>query len=306
MWLAPGVIVMQACTVFFPIYSTYRSNHLSKTTLSTLQSWEERSRCSPDSTTLGSNSTHTHSTPTIHQKASFRTEKSHSVFRDNEMYEMTTAALENAIATDPLPLLQFAATKDFTAENIMFLIQIRDWKTSWAAMSSPPMPHSLAVLFNKAVEIYAQSVNEKMAMFPINIEGGIRSRLDAIFEPAVKKLREGNGEVVDPFNEVTPFAGGGVEMPLSPMSPGSPGSPMKSNWPLPATPTTPKSNFSTEAREFGRELNGENIGDVPEGFNEKVFDAAEKSIKYLVVTNTWRKMISEMKESPRTSHESLS
>ncbi|PMD42712.1 hypothetical protein L207DRAFT_581365 [Hyaloscypha variabilis F] len=299
MWLAPGIIVMQACTIFFPIYSTYRSTQLSKTTLSTLQSWEDRTQWTADSTTFGSRSTHTHthSTTTIHQKPSFRTEKSQ--YQDNEMYEMTISALDNAIATNPLPLLQFAATKDFTAENILFLIQVRDWKISCTA-STPPTPHSRALLFHKAVEIYAQSVNEKLAIFPINIEGGIRSRLDAIFEPAVKRLRESNGEMSDPYNEITPFAGGEGEMPLSPMTPGSPGSPLKSNWPL---PSTPKSEFSHAATEDEGD-DGKKVDDIPGDFDEKVFDAAEKSIKYLVVTNTWRKMISEMKESLRTSHES--
>jgi hypothetical protein len=298
MWLAPGITVMQACTIFFPIYSTYHSIHLSKTTLSFIRSWEERSRWSPDSTTLASTSTHTHSTLTIHQKPSFRTEKPQ--YRDNEMYEMTIAALENAIATNPLPLLQFAATKDFTAENIIFLIQVRDWKMSWAATPSPPAPLSRALLFNKAVEIYAQSVHEKLAMFPINIEGGIRTRLDAIFEPAVKNLMEGNWETFDPYNEITPFAGDEGEMPLSPMRPGSPGSPMRTSWPLSSAPPTPKSTLSSEVAEFGR-----NMDDIPREFDEKVFDAAEKSIKYLVVTNTWRKMINEMRGSPRTSHESM-
>jgi len=298
MWLAPGITVMQACTIFFPIYSTYHSIHLSKTTLSFIRSWEERSRWSPDSTTLGSTSTHTHSTLTIHQKPSFRTEKPQ--YRDNEMYEMTIAALENAIATNPLPLLQFAATKDFTAENIIFLIQVRDWKTSWAATPSPPAPHSRALLFNKAVEIYAQSVHEKLAMFPINIEGGIRTRLDAIFEPAVKNLMEGNWETIDPYNEITPFAGDEGEMPLSPMRPGNPGNQMRTSWPLSSAPPTPKSTLSSEVAEFGRNMDG-----IPREFDEKVFDAAEKSIKYLVVTNTWRKMINEMRGSPRTSHESM-
>jgi hypothetical protein len=302
MWLAPGIIVMQACTIFFPIYSSYRSQRLSKKTLYTLQAWETRSHWTADSTTLCSNSVHTRSTPAIHPKASFRTEKSAAQYRDNEMYEMTIAALDNAIATNPLPLLQFAATKDFTAENILFLIQIRDWKSSWASSSSPPTPYSRAVLFRKAVEIYTQSVNEKMAVFPINIEGGIRSRLDALFEPAVRELGDGICDSVDPYNEITPFAGGEGEMPLSPMSPGCPGNPLKSTWPL---PSTPKSGVSTEVeRAYHPEIDGKIVGDVPEEFDERVFDAAEKSIKYLVVTNTWRKMISEMKESPRTSHES--
>jgi hypothetical protein len=311
MWLAPGIFVMQACTIFFPIYSSYRSQRLSNRTFYTLQAWEARSHWTADSTTLGSSSIYTRSTPAIHQKASFRTEKSAPQYRDNEMYEMTIAALENAIATNPLPLLQFAATKDFTAENILFLIQIRDWKSSWASSTSPPTPHSRAILFRKAVEIYAQSVNEKTAVFPINIEGGIRSRLDALFESAVRKLGDGirDGDALDPYNEITPFAGigGEGEVPLSPMTPGSPGSPVKSTWPLPSMPSTPKSGVSTEVevRAYHPEIDEKIAGGVPEEFDERVFDAAEKSIKYLVVTNTWRKMISEMKESPRTSHESV-
>jgi hypothetical protein len=305
MWLAPGIIVMQACTIFFPIYSTYRSQQLSKSTLSTLHTWEEHSRWSPDSTTLGSNSSHTQSTPTIHQKASFRTEKSHSALRDNEMYEMTISALDNALATDPLPLLQFAATKDFTAENILFLLQVRDWKSSWPSAITRPSPHLRALLFSKAIEIYVQFVNEKLAIFPINIEGGIRTRLDATFEPAMKKWKDSKwGAVTDPYNEITPFARGDGELPLSPMSPLSPGCSLKPHW-LTAPPT-PKSDYTTEVRETSGEMNTEHEGDVPEEFDEKAFDAAEKSIKYLVVTNTWRKMISEMKESPRTSQESLS
>jgi hypothetical protein len=219
------------------------------------------------------------------------------------MYTMTISALENAIVTNPLPLLQFAATKDFTAENILFLISIRDWKAAWA--SSPPTPQSRAALFNQAVEIYTQSVHEKIALFPINIEGSIRDRLDAIFEPHVRSLRSetGTGEAVDPFNEVIPFAGGGaVEVPLSPMKGGTwPLTPQQS---LPSTPKSPASGFDMEVS-FERYV--KDMSEIVAGFDEKVFDAAEKSIKYLVMTNTWRKMVSERKEgSPRTSEDTLS
>ena len=160
------------------------------------------------------------------------------------------------------------------------------------------------MLFDKAVEIYAQCVNEKIAIFPINIEGGIRSRLDAIFEPAMKTFMWGNGGRDDQTDEIMPFAGAEGEVPLSPMSPASL---MKQlDWPLPATPTSRKSHFSVETGTYGREVEWKNMSEVPKEFDRKVFDAAEKSIKYLVVTNTWRKMISEMKESPRTSHEIMS
>lgn len=300
--LAPGIIVMQACSIFFPIYSTYRSRQLSNNTLSALRSWEDRTRWDQDGTTLGSRSTHTGSSSVGHHKAGISVTSEKSQSKRNQTHMMTISALEKAIATNPLPLLNFAATKDFTAENILFLISIRDWKAAWA--SSPPTPQSRAMLFNQAVEIYAQSVNEKLALFPINIEGGIRSRLDAIFESYVRNLRgeSGSGDVVDPFNEVTPFAGGGaMELPLSPM---------KGTWPLssqqslPSTPLSPATGFD---KEIIIERYVEAGGEIDAAFDEKVFDAAEKSIKYLVMTNTWRKMVTEMKDgSPRSSEETLS
>ena len=32
-------------------------------------------------------------------------------------------------------------------------------------------------------------------------------------------------------------------------------------------------------------------GDIPEGFDATIFDDAERSIKYLVLTNTWPKFV---------------
>jgi hypothetical protein len=293
---------MQACAIFFPIYSTYQSRRLSSNTLAALQNWEDRSRWGPDDTTLGSRSTHARSNSAAHQKAGISVKSETSQYKGNEIYTM--AALENALATNPLPLLEFAATKDFTAENILFLISVRDWKAAWA--SSPRTSQSRAALFNQAVEIYAQSVNEKLALFPINIEGSLRSRLDEIFEPSVKNLGSVNGnegDVVDPFNEVAPFAGGEVmELPLNPMKP-----PWQTNSQY-SLPSTPRSVVSAEGRGFDKEVGGgdnvDDVDDVTEGFDEKVFNAAEKSIKYLVVTNTWRKMVTAMKDgNPRTSEE---
>ena len=227
------------------------------------------------------------------------------------MYSM--AALEHALATNPTPLLQFAATKDFTAENILFLLSVHDWKAAWK--SSPPTSHSRAVLFNQAIEIYTQGVNEKLAPFPINIEGVIRTRLDDVFSSTVRDRRResriGKSEVVDPFHEVTPFASGGdqaIEMPLSPPPVmASPSWPLHGQSSQSSLPGTPKSGFGHfESKPFENQ-GEETLSDVPQGFDAKVFDAAEKSIKYLVVTNTWRKMVSAMRDgSPRSSEDTYS
>jgi hypothetical protein len=43
--------------------------------------------------------------------------------------------------------------------------------------------------------------------------------------------------------------------------------------------------------------------DVPDTFNELVFDAAEKEIKYLVLTNTWPKFVNVSRASSQLSKE---
>jgi hypothetical protein len=38
-------------------------------------------------------------------------------------------------------------------------------------------------------------------------------------------------------------------------------------------------------------------GDIPADFDSSIFDAAEASIKYLVLTNTWPKFIKDRRNS---------
>jgi len=148
------------------------------------------------------------------------------------------------------------------------------------------------MLWRQARKIYIESVSGRTAEFPINIDGGIRNKLDAIFQPSLK----GNAahelarkrSIVSPFMDMDESAD---EMPLSPMSP------MKTNWGAASeTSLEPVSSFGAL---YHAEVDGKDERDtsMPVGFNERVFDAAEKSIKYLVVTNTWRKFVSEGRSS---------
>ncbi|KAK3092184.1 hypothetical protein LTR53_019680, partial [Teratosphaeriaceae sp. CCFEE 6253] len=103
-----------------------------------------------------------------------------------ELYRM--AALEKALLINPTPLLHFAATKDFTAENIIFLLHVKQWRGAWRA--APRHTHSGALtvqaqdrLFNMALDIYAASVSDQTAEFPINLEGPRIKDLAANFGP---------------------------------------------------------------------------------------------------------------------------
>lgn len=250
---------MQACTVFFPIYESYTTNHLSASTLSALREWEKREnwQAENDNQTLGSKSAitqHTTSTQTT------------TTSQDKNNFTM--AALEQQLCTNPTPLLNFAATRDFTAENIIFLMSVRDWKNKWNTHM-----HNHDELFSLAHEIYLNSVCEKHAEFAINIEGVIRTRLDNIFSSHQNSTRHTQQQ----SNSVSNL---GDEVPLSPLK-----SPLGAN-------------LSTSSLRKGE------VYEDGMGIDEKVFDAAEKSIKYLVLTNTWRKYINELgKGSARSSSE---
>jgi uncharacterized membrane protein len=45
-------------------------------------------------------------------------------------------------------------------------------------------------------------------------------------------------------------------------------------------------------------------GEIPAGFDISVFDSVQSHIKYLVLTNTWPKFITEMQQRRRRSNES--
>ena len=126
--------------------------------------------------------------------------------------------------------------------------------------------HTHDELFAMANDIYLGSVSERHAEFAINIEGVIRTRLDQVF--CAPKTR----------TQLPPRSGMGDEVPLSPL----------------------KSPLSTSSMRKGE------IYEDGAGIDDKVFDAAEKSIKYLVLTNTWRKYINDLgKGSSRSSSETL-
>jgi hypothetical protein len=278
---------MQAVTIFFPIYDAYKSRRLSQDTLSVLHAWEDREAW--DHTTLGSRSTRTRGS-SIGDTKSFPS-KNLSGHTSNEMY--TVGALEKALTVNPTPLLQFAATKDFTAENIIFLLAVRDWKATWA--TAPATTQARSILFHQAVDIYIDNVSEKLAEFPINIEGSIRSRLDAAFSPALVKLQttgmQANAAAMESFDDVTPFAKNDSvgDFPLSPLR--SPSSQVfKHEMRNQTSQSTLGQRMSGEA---SKEVDNELYASVVD-FDERVFDSAENSIKYLVVTNTWRKFVSAM------------
>jgi len=182
-----------------------------------------------------------------------------------------------------------------------------------------PKPQVKRMLWKEAVEIYACGVSERYAEFPINIEGRLRTELDKMFGNGVEVLREemdggekASVEEDDPYSVVTPFANSPVEVPMKVMSPTTLAREMSNSSSFsPSSPSTKHDNVEIVDKESHNESTLTHSRDeekctVPEGFNEHVFDAAEKSIMYLVATNTWRKFVTAMRDGdPRISAETL-
>ncbi len=113
-------------------------------------------------------------------------------------------ALNHALENNINPLLNFAARKDYTAENILFLQAVNALKTKWNKARDGRGNISVACrseLFNMAIEIYAKYICPRLSDMPINISGPMRVAIEKVLGPATKDLQRNASEDV-----VTPFA----------------------------------------------------------------------------------------------------
>ena len=310
MWLAPGIIVIQFVTIFFPIFEYWQSKRQLRNTVSLLQAWDEQSQNSDQSyQSSWGNSTK--------NSMSISNRQVIAAAPDPGTRINTMASLRKALSVNPGPLLHFAATRDFTAENILFLVRVREWRSAWEVAPTTGMeisPPAFTNLFNMAVDIYSSLIDERTAEFPINIEDKIRRNLDAVFASAAavsdsrrstesdEQTLFGEGSAksdIVPFERITLKQMGNGS---SSSSGSSPGSPQPQLWGVQnptattvlgvkslATPSPPPMTLFAP-HPCVRPL-GDAKGVIREGFGKDVFDEAERSIEYLVLTNTWQKFV---------------
>jgi hypothetical protein len=242
-------------------------------------------------------STWSHSTETACDSSKQKTTPSTSTggSRRGEMYTMN--ALEKALQTNPTPLLLFAALKDFSGENISFLNHVRDWKADrtplvdrFGVLKKPQVKQSAGNAlrrhqFNTAVQIYASFVSVRYSDFPINLSFAHRKELGAIFDAATSSI---STHVHD--NPATPF-----EDPESGcVKDGVFGATTYLNDSTEQILPRHGVKSSSSRKSVGLVyLDGRVPDDVtiPDAFGPNVFDDAEESIKYMVLTNTWPKFV---------------
>lgn len=265
----------------------YRTHNLKQETIDTIAAWEKRNQIlggDPESISTssagfsGSTLSGGRSTAGSKSGKSARTmSSSHS--RDSTL---TMGALENALRTNPQPLLEFASLKDFSGENVSFLSHVGDWRRAWNMSTNGPsaLADKTREQFVRAVRIYSHFVSLEQSEFPVNISSRTAKALHQIFNETAQILnrRRRQSDSATPFNNAGAVPGGFDD----------------DSHPGDLEATLGKANLESVTQMA--ELSTYNHHNFPElevsdAFNPQVFEAAEGEIKYLVLTNTWPKFV---------------
>jgi hypothetical protein len=280
-WFWISIVAMEAITIGFPIVQVFKTHTLRRETLDAIATWEKRQqiRNGTDSTIAESDYSITTGKYTGETLKSTKISVVSKKSFDSQKSDMfTMAALENALRTNPTPLLQFAALKDFSGENVSFLTHLAQWRRTWLAPKVSTEEHRRRQ-FVAAVRIYARLVSLEFSEFPINISSREMKNLYLIFESAatllVRNTTPSLSDSATPFDRVHDDSGSTVELRAS------------------ATlDALGRANLESVSQMI-EHVQEEALADVPipEAFTEMVFDAAESEIKYLILTNTWPKFV---------------
>lgn len=243
--------MMEFVTIFFTLLEVYRSSRERRAISAAIVDWERRTHgCDSVQSSL------------LQRASKSESESERSPSNKGDLCNMQ--ALERALESNPRDLLQFAATKQFTGENIVFLTRVRAWKGRWSRANSAKTPMSLEAkskLYEAARDLFDRNISLHTAQFPVNLESKIYRSLEAIFG---SNLPCESRYIITPFTEFWTAkreskAAGFEDITLSPAE---------------------DSNASADR-----------ILALPYGFDGDVFDLAERSIKYMVLTNTWARYL---------------
>ncbi|KAH4231925.1 hypothetical protein HBI67_168960 [Parastagonospora nodorum] len=305
-WFSVCIFIMELCAIGFPIFDVIKGNSLRQETLEAIANWEKRQAASGLDKHGSISSQDASSTATTLKSAGAVTVNSTSSFESNKSDMLTMTALENALRTNAIPLLQFAALKDFSGENVSFLTHIADWRRHWFAPKSSTADHQRSQ-FIAAARIYAHFISLEFSEFPINISSKEMKRLYVMFEGAATLLYGNKRDSISSSgsDNATPFDNAKIEVSESDVY--SKNSPHGSTTELTSSSnvnldTLGRANLRAVTRMEDVHMD-EVLADfeIPENFTELVFDFAEREIKYLVLTNTWPKFVNQGRANSQMS-----
>ncbi|OTA97435.1 hypothetical protein M434DRAFT_391897 [Hypoxylon sp. CO27-5] len=259
-WIHLSVMMFEVFTVFVPCWLVVQHHRLRRRAADTNAKWDAASQ-----TTLKASGS-------MEWKSASAAEKGLTIdFLDKELGDrlFTMSALDHVLNENPGPLQEFSALRDFSGENIAFLTGVASWKSLFPGGANEDQ---IRDAFTRALVIYTSFISPRDAEFPINLSSKDLKCLEDVFE---KPARIVCGEArVDP---ATPFATDGAR--------GIGGE-------------TDSSDAWMELEEVAGRI--QYVGEISDAFDATVFDRAQAHIKYLVLTNTWPKFVTEIQQQRRS------
>lgn len=200
--------------------------------------------------------------------------------RHTKFSKYSITALERALRDDINRLEEFAATKDFTGENILFLKRVESWKEKWKlseikVRNGEMPPVVIRSLYDTAEQIFNSLVHREYSDFPLNLEEDVYLPLDRVFgcsNPGSQKCQLGCKNPCGTKAIVAPFADEILQRMPDKRAFRGPGrghdyNDKMSPWKSPAIVASPHM--------------------IPVEFGASVFNRAEVAVKQMVLTNTW-------------------
>ncbi|KAH7015751.1 hypothetical protein EDB80DRAFT_345076 [Ilyonectria destructans] len=279
-WIAISIMLLEIFTIFFPCWEVMRHQNLRQETLDSIAQWELNNKgLGKSSRSVATGST------TMAGSVLTAWSKDGSVKTNSGESILTMGALEYVLERNPEPLQKFSALRDFSGENIAFLRSVAEWKSSLPPSAQGPEKSQDSVTqqlvrerFNSALRIYTSFISSRDAEFQVNLSSSDLKKLEVIFENSARILY-GDKQEVDPAIPFDTFGG-----------------------PAKVESSSASSNGSEVA--IISDSSSGHIGDmalywgeIPDEFDETVFDDSEASIKYLVLTNTWPKFVKDRRLS---------
>jgi hypothetical protein len=281
-------------SIFLPCWQVWRHQSLRQETMEMIATWESKRSnhmhgSGEGSSTPGATSALGGSPSQKTWKTIYTVENSSTTgplgtapsYSGESMLSM--GALEYVLEHNPDPLRRFSALKDFSGENVAFLTAVAEWRTRYRNIGKGETAREA---YNKALQVYVDFISPKDAEFPINISFQDKTALEAIFEKAARVLFGQRGLANSP---ATPFAPGADW----PREPGA--GPLSHGSERQIIGSSKNSNTDVGLRAMADRV--AYWGEIPVAFDVTVFDKAETSIKYLVLTNTWPKFVRGQRES---------
>jgi len=285
-WICLSIIFIEIFTVFLPCWEVMRHQSLRQETLDAISNWEKKVKgTNSDEKSMHSTSTMVDSMLSVGWSSKGSVKSDNSSSRDSIL---TMGALEYVLERNPDPLQKFSALNDFSGENIAFLTNVAEWKNSLpqaildgAGVKDDNMRDLVREHFNRALHIYAEFISVHHAEFPLNISSNDLKHLESVFEKPTSILY-GEEREVDP---VSPFDKFTFDV-----------------------PSPSKSEFSENGAGSSVSSIKDRVmywGSIPDEFCSTIFDEAEQSIKYLVLTNTWPKFVRNHRRLSASSESTL-